>query len=202
MKPQVEVIYLTVAFPGLLLSEGDNWKDHRRFAISTLRDLGMGKNWFEDAILEEIDQLITVFKCYGGKPFDPTTHGMLAVSNVICALIFGQRFDHSDVHFQKLLSQVGENLQLQVALAPLQCFPLLEYVPFGKLHDAQKQFAGNFNMLRKFIQVLVDERRGKSTKGDESTEAGDYIKRYQEEETKKKVTNSRSTFTGTALALP
>lgn len=154
--------------------------DHRRLAISTLHDLGMGRNWSEDAILKEIDQLITVFKSYAGKPFDPSTHVMLAVFNVNCALIIGKRFEHSDGHFQKLLSLVGENMRLVVALAPLQSFPSLKYIPCGRLHHAQKQLLKNYSTLRKFIQVLVDERRDKSTKEVAATEAGGTRKRRRE----------------------
>ncbi|CAL8397561.1 unnamed protein product [Boreogadus saida] len=47
---------------GILFSNGDNWKEMRRFAISNLRDYGMGKRTAEDKILEECQYLIEVLE--------------------------------------------------------------------------------------------------------------------------------------------
>lgn len=182
-------------FSGLIFSEGEIWKEHRRFAISTLRDLGMGRNWIEDAILEEISELIMIFKSHDGKPFDPSTHLMVGVSNVICAMIFGQRFDHSDLRFQKLLAVFGSNLRAAVAMAPLQFFPALRIIPFGPLHNARKQFHRNVEMMMAFLRSLVAGYREKAS-NEKTVEAVDYIARFHDEKRKKTVANSLSTFTG------
>ena len=47
---------------GLIFSEGSLWKTHRRFALSTLRDLGMGKNWLEDTIIAEVEELCSALR--------------------------------------------------------------------------------------------------------------------------------------------
>ncbi|CAI9619151.1 unnamed protein product [Staurois parvus] len=38
---------------GIIFSNGNNWKFMKRFAVSTMRNLGMGKGTIEDSILEE-----------------------------------------------------------------------------------------------------------------------------------------------------
>ena len=87
---------------GLVKSEGDLWKTHRRFALTTLRDFGMGKNWLEEIIIAEVEGLCERLRNFQGKPVNPKLHLTNSVSNVICALIFGKRFDLDDSVFSRL----------------------------------------------------------------------------------------------------
>lgn len=52
---------------GVLWSNGDSWREMRRFTLSNLRDFGMGKKACEDKISEECCHLIEVFKKFRGK---------------------------------------------------------------------------------------------------------------------------------------
>jgi cytochrome P450 family 2 subfamily X len=45
--------------PGvILLDYGSSWKEHRRFALMTLKNFGLGKQSMEERILGEISHLI------------------------------------------------------------------------------------------------------------------------------------------------
>lgn len=51
---------------GILFANGESWKEMRRFALSTLRDFGMGKRLAVDKILEECHHLIQMFEEHEG----------------------------------------------------------------------------------------------------------------------------------------
>lgn len=52
---------------GILFNNGDSWKEMRRFALSSMRDFGMGKKACEDKIIEECQHLIDLFKKKEGQ---------------------------------------------------------------------------------------------------------------------------------------
>uniref|UniRef100_A0A8C2ZHQ0 Cytochrome P450 n=1 Tax=Cyclopterus lumpus TaxID=8103 RepID=A0A8C2ZHQ0_CYCLU len=97
---------------GVLWSNGDSWKEMRRFALTNLRDFGMGKRASEDKIIEECEHLIEVFKKYKGKSFDFTKPMNCAVSNIICSIIYGSRFEYDDPEFTSLVARTNKNIQL------------------------------------------------------------------------------------------
>ncbi|XP_054473937.1 cytochrome P450 2K1-like [Anoplopoma fimbria] len=97
---------------GVIWSNGDSWKDMRRFALTNLRDFGMGKRACEDKIIEECDQLIQVFKKHKGEAFDTTQPINYAVSNIICSIVYGNRFEYDDPEFTSLVDRTNRNIQL------------------------------------------------------------------------------------------
>lgn len=67
-SPQPSVACLSyLVYSGITWSNGDSWKEIRRFALLNLRDFGMGKKACEDKIIEECQHLIEVFKKFKGK---------------------------------------------------------------------------------------------------------------------------------------
>ncbi|XP_041814106.1 cytochrome P450 2K1-like [Chelmon rostratus] len=97
---------------GVLWSNGDSWKEMRRFALTNLRDFGMGKKVCEDKIIEECDYLIEVFKKFKGEAFDTTQPMNRAVSNIICSIVYGSRFEYDDPEFTSLVDLTNRNIQL------------------------------------------------------------------------------------------
>ncbi|KAL2095969.1 hypothetical protein ACEWY4_008117 [Coilia grayii] len=88
---------------GLIISNGERWRQLRRFTLSTLRDFGMGRKRMEQWIQEESRHLLDSLRETNASPVDPTFLLSRAVSNVICALVFGERFSYDDVNFLRLL---------------------------------------------------------------------------------------------------
>ncbi|KAF4021738.1 hypothetical protein G4228_013914 [Cervus hanglu yarkandensis] len=88
---------------GLIMSNGHIWKEQRKFSLTALRNFGLGRKSLEEQIQEEAAYLIQTIGEENGQPFNPHFKINNAVSNIICSITFGERFDYQDDQFQELL---------------------------------------------------------------------------------------------------
>uniref|UniRef100_A0A8C9UYU3 Cytochrome P450 2J2-like n=1 Tax=Scleropages formosus TaxID=113540 RepID=A0A8C9UYU3_SCLFO len=86
-------------------------KKHRRFANTYFKSFGEGRKTIELYIQQECNFLCHAIEERGN--FTPTRFLINnAVSNVICTLVFGHRYDYSDADFQELLRLEAECIHL------------------------------------------------------------------------------------------
>ncbi|XP_061740860.1 cytochrome P450 2K1-like isoform X3 [Nerophis ophidion] len=112
---------------GIAFSNGDGWKEMRRFTLTTLRDFGMGKRLSEEKITEECHYLIEEFEKHEDKAFDNTEIITYAASNIISAIIFGKRFDFKDPVLQEMVENDKEvsRLSASASIVIYNTFPML-----------------------------------------------------------------------------
>uniref|UniRef100_A0A7N8X4V2 Cytochrome P450 2J2-like n=1 Tax=Mastacembelus armatus TaxID=205130 RepID=A0A7N8X4V2_9TELE len=84
---------------GLVFTNGHIWKQQRRFTLFTLKSLGVGKKSLESPILTEFIYMSNEIANQKGKPFSPILIIRNGVSNIICSLVFGHRFEYGNEKF-------------------------------------------------------------------------------------------------------
>ncbi|XP_052410808.1 cytochrome P450 2K1-like isoform X2 [Carassius gibelio] len=137
---------------GIIFSNGDNWKEMRRFALSNLRDFGMGKRGSEEKIIEEIQYLKGEFDKFEGKPFDTTRPVNYAVSNIISSIVYGSRFEYTDPRFTETVNRANENVRISGSISILlyNIFPWL-----GPLLIQKRMFVKNTIQNREQVMKLT-----------------------------------------------
>ncbi|NXP25609.1 CP2DH protein, partial [Scytalopus superciliaris] len=133
---------------------GHVWKELRKFTLSTLRNFGMGKKSLEERVVEEAGFLCSAIKSEEGRSFNIHFPVNNAVCNVICTIVFGERFNYSDEEFKKLLHLFENSLTEETGFFPqlLNVVPILVRIPGlpQKVFQAQKAFMD-------FVDVLIDK---------------------------------------------
>ncbi|XP_043086071.1 cytochrome P450 2B4-like [Puntigrus tetrazona] len=150
------LIWVTDGYGIVMAAFGHSWRQQRRFALHTLRNFGQGKKSVEERVTEESTYLVPEMLKLEGKPFDPQHAIQNAVSNIICSIVFGDRFNYDNKHFAYLLEIIKENF-IQSGSLTGQIFNLLPIIKhFPGPHQKIYQ---NAEELKAFIREAVKTHR-------------------------------------------
>uniref|UniRef100_A0A8C8W3Y3 Cytochrome P450 n=1 Tax=Peromyscus maniculatus bairdii TaxID=230844 RepID=A0A8C8W3Y3_PERMB len=156
-RATIAVVRPVVKDYGVIFANGERWKTLRRFSLATMRDFGMGKRSVEERIQEEAQCLVEELRKSQGAPMDPTFLFQCITANIICFIVFGERFDYKDRQFLRLLDLFYRSFSL-ISSFSSQMFELfsgfLKYFP-----GAHREISRNLREILDFIGQSVERHR-------------------------------------------
>ncbi|XP_069832014.1 cytochrome P450 2F2-like isoform X2 [Dendropsophus ebraccatus] len=177
-RPHMPVFAKMIKDHGIVFANGENWKVMRRFALSTLRDYGMGKRTIEDKIIVEAECLVQKLRSYEGKPFGDFSSVNAAVTNIIVAILLGKRFDYEDPTILRLIGLVNDNVRLLGSpwIMLYNCFPAL----MDRLPGPHRTIFENFGVFKSFIRATFTEYKKDLDVNDQRNLIDTFLAKQQE----------------------
>ncbi|GFY37620.1 cytochrome P450 2J2 [Trichonephila inaurata madagascariensis] len=169
------------------------WKEQRRFVVQTMRDLGLGRTKIEEDVLDEINHFLEVLKNKNGQPIDVKDPLSPSMSNNICALVFGKRYEYDDPDRKLLDKNLDEGNEFLSQTSASLFFPWIRFIPFhNKFLHIEKAKAA-FDNIRNFFRQEIQ----KHIKSLDSRNIRDFIDGYLVEMKTQQEKNPNTTFNGT-----
>ena len=97
--------------PGITFSQGNYWKEQRRFLLRNLRDFGFGKIEMEDTILDEVEKLCAEYSKLEGKPFCLDNTLNLSVVNALWVILTGEKLPLKNPKLLKIVSDINNSVK-------------------------------------------------------------------------------------------
>uniref|UniRef100_A0A3B5BH53 Cytochrome P450 2F2 n=1 Tax=Stegastes partitus TaxID=144197 RepID=A0A3B5BH53_9TELE len=161
---------------GVILADyGPRWREHRRFALMTLRNFGLGKKSMEERIHDEIQHTMKTLEQSIGKTMSPQVMFHNAASNIICQVLFGTRYEYDDMFIKEVVRCFTENAK--IANGPWAM--LYDSLPF--IRQLPLPFRKAFENCMDLVLRLVNEHKKTRVPG----EPRDFVDCYLEELDKK-----------------
>ncbi|XP_069129905.1 cytochrome P450 2J6-like [Argopecten irradians] len=161
---------------GIVASTGEFWKSTRTFSLGALREFGFGKRSLEAKIQEEIAIFLNILADKNGEAFNLGAIAQISVSNIICSIAFGQRYDHDEEEFKRLLHLLDQELVLSTKASIAIFFPFLRYLPGDVTH--LEATVKNSEKIQSYLQSQIDQHR--ATFDEENTK--DFIDAFLKEQ--------------------
>ncbi|KAJ8336617.1 hypothetical protein SKAU_G00378370 [Synaphobranchus kaupii] len=112
-RPQDLMVNHISGSKGVILADyGPSWRKHRRFALMSLRNFGLGTRSMEERILGETLYISLCLERSVGKSMDPQCLFYNAACNIICSIIYGSRYEYENEYFQAMITTMEENSKM------------------------------------------------------------------------------------------
>ncbi|XP_066299833.1 cytochrome P450 2D4-like isoform X1 [Branchiostoma lanceolatum] len=142
----------------LMAAYGPHWKHQRKFAMMTLRDFGVGKRSLEGKVNEEANALVQEVLSQNGQPFDLKITMQNAVSNIICSIVFGDRFEYGDPDFLRLIRLLNTTVEAKATIVDRLAI-ILPAFRHLRLTSKGEKVVKMFQTLQDFCGEQIEKHR-------------------------------------------
>ncbi|KAL8573334.1 hypothetical protein ACOMHN_032796 [Nucella lapillus] len=168
---------------GIINTSGQLWKDQRKTSVRILKNLGMGRNVLALKVQGEVKALVKAIQDKvkdGQSCLDLERLIHLSVSNNICSVLFGKRYDYEDLQFHRQLDVLEAYLKAGgVSSLSFMC-PVLRFLP-GDLFYIKRKAALYRQLRDDFVQPILDDHfQRQRNVPDGCTEPDNFIAAYIE----------------------
>ncbi|EFO95357.1 hypothetical protein CRE_09179 [Caenorhabditis remanei] len=183
---------------GIVDTNGHLWNTHRRFALATFRDMGLGKDVMQQKVLIEVQEVFRKFDEHLGVEQDIQIVFNNAIANVINQVVFGYRFDDGREHEFNTMKDLIEYFEKSFSTFKVfvQVFaPALgKWLPGQSADDLFDEFKKNFH---NFFNTQIENHRKKIDF--DSEESLDYAEAYLKEQRKRETEGDSELFSDRQL---
>ncbi|XP_077998821.1 cytochrome P450 2U1-like [Glandiceps talaboti] len=129
------------------------WYALRKYCLNTLHEFGMGRNLTEQNIQDESEHIAAALRALNNKPTGVRHIFMNAVSNIMCAMLFGRRFEYDDDEFKRLL-EVSNLMAKSVCSSQLLSFiPALWHLPLPTKRTLTRTYRDVMYFIDKHVEL-------------------------------------------------
>ncbi|KAL7641282.1 UNVERIFIED_CONTAM: hypothetical protein RMT77_008420 [Armadillidium vulgare] len=190
---------------GLICSEGDLWKEHRRFVVGFMRNNGMktGSSSARDHLQTRIDEmaskLVRKLNLCQNDGVDVKSFLLHIIGNTVNGLIFGIHYEEEDPTWVWLRSLLEEGVKLIGIAGPINFLPWLRFLPSYQktirfVVENQKKTHEEYKKIWTEKENKLKEFRGK-----ESVEEPDLLLQYIKEKEAKIAEHEEDLFSETQI---
>ena len=133
----------------------EHFKKFHRLSLSILKTFGFGQGIMESRIRLEVDDLLGRFGQRKGLAFNPDVDITSAVSNVICSIMFGRRWNLDDTACKERVDLIRTLVRQLEKPTTINFFPVVRFLP--KYRQAIASQRSTHDKIRDCIHKIMDD---------------------------------------------
>lgn len=180
---------------GVIDTNGNTWKEHRKFALHTLKDFGMGKEAMEASIQLEVDNIEGELKRMEGKEVNVQVHYDMAIGNIINQFLFGIRFDNPS-KFNEIKKYLDDFFDVQGSMRVYLAYTI-SWLPQWMVEMLTPDVARTRDGIFGFLEQQIEQHRQEINF--ELEDSKDFVETFMKEQKRREAEGDHDSFSNDQL---
>lgn len=168
-------VFYVCMFPGIILSEGEQWSTVRKFTTELFRRLGVGRARFEECIISEVDRLCCdLGKATNGDQVNDLQFRIKkGIVNIVSGITVGKQFEYSEDDFKEMILIIETYLRLTGPSGPDSLTLSLPFGQGAQLRDCMAKF-------KTFCLASINDHQKSIEDGEPNDFVGAFLRKMQD----------------------